>query len=105
MEPGRPEGMFGDYPAWRENDEIDVRRALDRAWCGEHGVDRWVRMIEGNCIHAVKIFQIVFVRRIVAVPCHDIKRRVVNLSDPEIAEKFADDRKTALTVFICGNRI
>ena len=44
---------------------------------GQHGEDRRVGMVEADRAHRVEAREIVFVRRVIAVPGDDVERRVV----------------------------
>src|SRR6185503_19212748 len=61
-------------------------------------VDRRVGMIEGNGVDAVEERQIVFVRRIVTMPCDDIERRVIDERRPQASEEFCRDVKLSVPI-------
>ena len=44
--------------------------------------------------------QIILVRRIISVPCDNVKHRVVVLSSLQVAAKFVDNVKSAVAVLI-----
>ena len=56
-------------------------------------------MIERNRVDAVEERQIVLVGRVVAVPCHDIERRVIDDGRPQPAQKFRGDVELAFAIF------
>jgi len=82
MEPGRPEGVFGDDPARREDGEVDVGRAGDLAGRGEDGVDGWVGVVEADGVDAVEAGEVVLAGGVVAVPCDDVERGMVEVGSP-----------------------
>ena len=57
----------------------------------EHRKDRRVGMIERDRADSVKSPQIISIRSVVAVPCDNIERRMIDLARPEIPAKFCDD--------------
>ena len=80
--------MFGNLPALRKDHEIDVGGAFLAGWRGEHGEDRRVRVIEQNGADRREGPQVVFVRRVIAVPGDDIERRVADFADMKAAAPF-----------------
>ena len=78
MEPRRAEGVLGNHPARREDGEVAVGGAGNIRRRAQHGVDRWVGVIEGDGVDAVEEGEIVLVGRVVAVPRHDVERRVID---------------------------
>ena len=103
VEPRRAEGVLGDQPARREDHEVDVRGA-GVCWRGQHREDRRIRMIEADRADRVEPRQIVFVRRVVAVPGDHVERRMIDLGRPQIALEFATSCAGASRVFVGGER-
>ncbi len=99
MEPRRTKRMLRDEPARRENHEIQIRNARRIARRGEHGEDRWVRMIETDRSDRVEQSQIVFVRNVIAVPCNDIERRMIDARRPHVSLKLRDQLEFAFGIF------
>ena len=81
--PGRPERVFGDHPAVRENHEIDVGGAGRAGGGGQHGEDRGIGVVEQQRADRGEASQIVFVGRVIAVPGNDVERRVIEFGDPQ----------------------
>ncbi len=103
MKPGRAEGVLGHHPARGEDGEVAIGRAGNQRGRGEHGVDGWVGMVEGDGVDAVEQRQVVLVGRVVAVPADHVERRVIDERGPEPAEKFRGDVELAIAIFIRGN--
>src|SRR5258706_5524474 len=61
-------------------------------------------MIVRHRAHRVESAQIVLVRDVVAVPSHDIERRVVHLSSPQSTEEFADQYTVSGAIFVMSPR-
>ena len=103
MEPRRTEGVLGDHPTRRKDREVAVGGAGNVGRRGQHRVDGWIGMIERNGVDAVEEREIVFVGRVVAVPCDDIERRVIDEGAPQAAQEFGDDVELAVAIFEGGD--
>src|SRR3954468_8292172 len=66
MKPWWTEGVFGDDPARRENDEVAIGGARNFGRRGEHGVDGRIGMIERDRVDAIEPREIIFIRRVIA---------------------------------------
>ncbi len=60
-------------------------------------------MVEGNGVDAIEERQVVFVGRVVAVPGHDVERRVIDERAPQAAQELGDDVELAVAIFEGGN--
>ena len=88
VKPRRAERVFGDHPARREDREVDVGDAGGVRGRGQHGEDRRIGMVEADGVHDHEAREVVFVRRQIAVPRHDIQRRVIQRRRPERAHEL-----------------
>ena len=61
------------------------------------------RVVKRNGIHSAKVSEVVLVRRIVAVPTHDVEARVLLPSVPECAKELVVDNKVALLLLEPSN--
>ena len=104
MEPRRPERVFADQPARREDREIDGRGAGKVRGRGQDGKDRRIGMIEADRADDVEARQIVFVRREVAVPGDHVERRMLHLRRPQIALEFRHQAERAGDIFVGRDR-
>ena len=102
MKPRRPEGVGHGQPAGRKNDEIDAVHARRVAGRLQDQEDGGVRMVETHGAHGVEGAQIVLVRRIVAVPCDDVQRRMVDGRAPQPAGEFRQQFEVAAAIFESG---
>src|SRR5438270_238770 len=73
-------------------------------WRREHGEDRRIGMIERDGVDDVELPQVVFVRRVVAVPRHDVERRMIEARRPELAAELRDQLEVAFAILIRGDR-
>ena len=55
-------------------------------------------MVEGNRVDAVESREVIFVRRVVAVPGDHVERRVVDGRGPQPPQKFGDDVELAVAI-------
>ena len=99
MKPGRTEGVLGDHPARRKNNEIQIGGARNLGGRGQHSVNRRIGMVEADRVDAVKVFQIVLVGNVVSVPCDHVKRRVIDGRFPKPSLKFGDKPEVAFAFF------
>ena len=56
----------------------------------QHEENRGIGMVVADGADGVEATQIVFVRRVVAVPCDDIERLMIHLGGPEISTELCD---------------
>src|SRR6202790_1484194 len=61
-------------------------------------------MIEAYRVDAIEVSEIVFIRRIVSMPCHHVQWRMVDLRGPQMTLKFRDQAKITGAIFIGGTR-
>ena len=61
-------------------------------------------MIERDGVDDVELPQVVFVRRVVAVPRHDVERRMIEARRPELAAELRDQLEVAFAILIRGDR-
>ncbi len=80
--PRRAEGVGGDEPARREDDEVGDGRARALRRRRQHREDRRVRVVVRDAADRVEAPEVVLVRVVVPVPGHDVERRV-RLPRPE----------------------
>ena len=104
MKPGRPERILSRQPARRENHEVDRIDARRIALRLQHEEDRRIGMIEADRTNRVEVAQIVFVRRVIAVPRDHVERRMTDVRAPQIAVHLRDQFERALAVFVRGVR-
>ena len=91
MKPGRPKGVLHAEPSRREHDEVDIAGPGRIAGRMQHQKYRRVGVIVGRRAHRVEAAQIIFIRRMIAVPRHHIERGVVDLRGPQTPEEFGDE--------------
>lgn len=96
----RPESILADKPPWRENHEINHSLARIIGLTRKHGKDAWVGMIVADSTDRVELLEVVLVRNVVALPGHNIERRVILLIDEMLTTILADDLPLALRVRI-----
>ena len=89
--PGRAERMFSHHPAFAEKHKVDIGGAFYTRRSGEHGENRGVRMIKEYRADRAICGQVIFARSIVAVPGHDVERRLSNLRFMELPTPFNSD--------------
>src|SRR6185369_5105652 len=68
----------------------------------EDSEDRRIGMVEADGVDAVEAVEIVFVRCVVAMPCDDIKRRVIELRGPKVAKELCDNLEAAVVSIVEG---
>src|SRR5579885_2372122 len=56
-------------------------------------------MVEADCVYSVEQPQVIFVRIIISVPSHDIKRRTIYAGAPQFPLKFGQQFELASLVF------
>ncbi len=101
MEPRRPERVLRHEHARREDDEVD---RVDAGRIGhrlQHEEDRRIGMIEADRADRVEAAQVVFVRRVVAVPRDDVERRVIERRLPQTALELSDEPEVAFDILVC----
>ena len=98
MKPGWPERVLRHQPARRKDHEVEVGRAGRVARRGQYGEDRRVGMIEADRADRIERAQVVLVRDMVAMPRHDIQRRVADAGVPEMALELGDEFEVAVDV-------
>jgi hypothetical protein len=74
MVPRRPEGFLHHDPTLGKYHEVHVGRPGDLGARGQHGIDRWIGVVEQNRSDRREAAQIVFHGREVAMPSDDVKR-------------------------------
>ncbi len=89
--PRRAEGILGHHPAFAKQHKVDIRRARNARRRGQHRENRGVGMIEKHRAHRAIGFQIVFARRIIAMPCHHVQRRMADAGFVELPAPFDGD--------------
>ena len=100
MIPRRSERVLRNKPALGEDDEIDIRRAGRLRRRGQHRKDRGVSVIVKNGADRRVAPQIIFVWCIIAVPGHDIERRMLQCGAIELAAPFDVKFGRNIAVFI-----
>ena len=101
--PGRAEGVLGHHPAFAEEDEIDIRGPLHARGRGQHGEDRRVGVIEQDRAHGAIGPQVVFHRRVIAMPGHHVERAVPDLGFMELATPLDGQGRGRLAVLEGGH--
>ena len=98
--PGRAKRVLSHQPAVWEADKVDIGRTRRFARRGQHCENTGVGMVEQQRSHGRVPAEVVFVRRIIAVPRHDVERALTDRRLPQSAGIL--DRKLAcdLPVFI-----
>ena len=104
MIPRRAEGVLGHHPAFAEQHKIDIGGSRLARGRRQHGKDRRVRVVKQDRAHRAIGAQIVFIGRVVAVPCHHIQRALADLGLMELATPFHGQRRGHFTVLIGGHR-
>ncbi|CAM2144933.1 hypothetical protein PT2222_160209 [Paraburkholderia tropica] len=102
--PGRTEGVLGREPARRKDhevDRVDARRVSRRV---QHEEDRWIRMVEADRADRIEVAQIIFVRRVIAVPGHHVERRMADVGAPELTVELGDEFELSFKIFVRGVR-
>ena len=66
----------------------------------QHQEDRGVGVIEADRPDRVEALEVVLVRRMIAVPGHDVERRVVDRGPPQVACELRDELEVALPVLV-----
>ena len=102
--PRRTEGVLRHHPSLRENDEVDVRGARGLRGRRQHGENRRIGMIESDRTNRREGPQIVFVRRVVTVPCHDIDRGMRQSGYEQRAAPFHEQFGRRVLVLIGRDR-
>src|SRR5439155_1564586 len=87
-------------PPLGEDDEVDIGGAWSLRRRGHDGEDRWIGMIEQQGAHRGEAPQVVFVRRVIAVPGDDIERRLADLGRVELAAPFHEKRRGLLLILV-----
>ena len=100
MEPRRAEGVLHGQHPWREDREIDIAGAGSIAGRMQHQEDRRIGVVVADRTHHVEAAQVIFVRRVIAVPCHHIQRAVVDIRAPQMPLEFGDQAEVAFHIFI-----
>ena len=95
VEPRRAERVLGHHPARREDHEVAIGGARRVGRRGQHREDRRVGMVEADRADRVEAREVVFVRRVVAVPGDDVERRMVELGRPQMALELRDELAAA----------
>ena len=87
----RSESVFCHHPAWGEDDEVYGCNAGLQGWAGEHGEYGGVEVVERHGVHHAEGGKVVLIRRVVAVPPHDIERAVILLAHPQRPPELVND--------------
>jgi len=104
MIPGRPERILGHGPAFREYQKVHIGSARRFRRRGQHREDRGIGMIEQERADRREAPQVIFIRRVVAVPGNDVERRLLDLARIELAAPFHEQGRGLLHVVIGGDR-
>ncbi len=102
--PGRPKGVLRHRPALRKDHEVDVSGARGLRRRGQHREDRGIGMIEADRADRRERAQVVFVRRVIAMPGHHVDRRMRQLGQPQFATPLHEQLGRRVLVFIGGHR-
>lgn len=100
--PRRAEGVLGDEPARREDDEVGDGGARVVGGRRQDGEDARVRVVVGDGADRVEAPEVVLVGIVVAVPGDDVEGRVVLPRGEESAGEFGQQRVFVLRVFVEG---
>ena len=92
----RPESVLADKPPWREDHKINDSLAWIIGLTCKHSKDAWVGMIVANGADRVELLEVILVRNVVALPGHNIERRVVLLIDEVLTTILANNLPLAL---------
>src|SRR3546814_13557798 len=85
----------------RENREIQIADTGGIGGRSEHQKDARVGVIEADRADRVEAAQIVFARRVVALPGDHIERRMADVGPPQAALKLGHQFKGTLALLIC----
>ena len=102
--PGRPERVFRDTPAFRENHEIDIRGARRLRRRRHHREDRRIGMIEQDRADRREMPQVVFVGIVIAVPGDDIDRRMRHFGLEQLPAPFHEQGARLFHVLVGRER-
>ncbi len=104
MEPGWTESILHREPARRKDDEIQIIHAWGRAEGLQHEKDRRIRVVIADRAQGVETSQVVFVRRVIAVPRDDIERRMIDRRRPQLAAELCHQLTAGLTILVARDR-
>src|ERR1700692_2099122 len=78
MKPWWTKRVFRNHPSRRKNREVNIGGAGNFRRRSQHRVNRRIGVVESYGVNAIKIREIIFIGHIVSVPCHELKRRVID---------------------------
>jgi hypothetical protein len=87
----RSKRILRHHPTGRENDEIYGCYARLQRGAGENGEYGGVEVVEGHGVHHAEVGKVVLIRRVVAVPSHNVEWAMPLLTKPQRAAELMDD--------------
>jgi hypothetical protein len=87
----RSESVLCHHPARGEDDKVYSCNAGLQGWAREHGEYGGVKVVERHSVDHAEGGKVVLIRRVVAVPSHDIERAVILLAHPQRPPKLVND--------------
>jgi len=92
-----------NIPSRTEDQKVRKRCCWIPRWCSHNAEDRRINVIHRDRPDVDKLCQIVLVRNIVPMPCHNIKRRVLLRAFEKPAAELVQNLPSFLLDFVSGS--